>query len=188
MKPADAGDVAANLEALAGFYPMKALDAGDMAIWRRSWKEDLGDVPADILAEACRLWRTSEERWFPTPGQLLALIEPILEARRSMVALAAEALTWPIETVEWDGYVYRVPPGGNPHLIGQQERPGIRRQLSIMDRWPSRRIEDWGEHAWGPPPGHPDCLIWPSVLERFLGVSDTAARPAKVRTNNQAEL
>ena len=54
--------------------------------------EDLGDVPPDLLAEACRLWRTSGERWFPTSGQLRAKVEPILAHRKALARRAAAVI------------------------------------------------------------------------------------------------
>jgi hypothetical protein len=61
-------------------------------IVNRHWIEDLSDWPIDILREVCREWRNSPERFFPTPGQLKALGEKTLNARRQIVDRAREYL------------------------------------------------------------------------------------------------
>ena len=43
--------------------------------------QDFADVPADIMAEACREWRRTE-KWFPRPAELLAKTRELLEARQ----------------------------------------------------------------------------------------------------------
>jgi uncharacterized protein YdaU (DUF1376 family) len=73
----------------------------------------------------------------------------------------------PVTEVIYEGRTYEVPPGGNPHKIGNYERPGIQVQFRIMDDWNPRRLSTWNEKKWGPPPGHPECRLWPSVLARF---------------------
>lgn len=49
--------------------------------------DDLGHIPPDILDEACAAYRRDPEaRFFPRPGQLLAIAEPLLAERRRAVA------------------------------------------------------------------------------------------------------
>lgn len=48
----------------------------------RQWLADLADYPADIIDAACAEWRRGPNRFFPRPGELLALARPILEARQ----------------------------------------------------------------------------------------------------------
>ena len=43
--------------------------------------QDFADVPADIMAEACRDWRRNE-KWFPRPAELLAKTKDLLDARK----------------------------------------------------------------------------------------------------------
>ena len=42
-------------------------------------------MPPDILAEACTIWRRTE-KWFPRPGELLALTGPMIRKRRTALA------------------------------------------------------------------------------------------------------
>lgn len=70
--------------------------------------------------------------------------------------------------VEFEGWAYAVPDGGNLHLVGTKELPGIARQVGVMHEWgPARRTYEWDKKRWGPPPGAEGCRMWPSVLERF---------------------
>ncbi len=60
------------------------LEAMPEEVWRirlDDYVADLGDVPEDLIAEACRLWRRREKFW-PTISEFLALIEPELARRR----------------------------------------------------------------------------------------------------------
>lgn len=49
--------------------------------------DDLGHIPPDILDEACAAYRRDPDaRFFPRPGQLLAIAEPLLAERRRAIA------------------------------------------------------------------------------------------------------
>jgi len=62
------------LEALFLHYPARALSQAEHGLIWADWIDDLADVPVDLLASACRMWRRSSERFAPTPGQLLAKV------------------------------------------------------------------------------------------------------------------
>lgn len=51
-------------------------------MWLRDWCEDLARFPADAVASACRKWRHSESSKFPTPGQLVPLVEASLPVEK----------------------------------------------------------------------------------------------------------
>lgn len=54
--------------------------------------DDLGHIPPDILDEACAAYRRDPEaRFFPRPGQLLAIAEPLLAERRRAIARIEKA-------------------------------------------------------------------------------------------------
>lgn len=54
--------------------------------------DDLSHIPPDILDEACAAYRRDPEaRYFPRPGQLLAIAEPILAERRRAIARIEKA-------------------------------------------------------------------------------------------------
>ena len=51
--------------------------------------EDLEDVPADVLDDACRQWRRTQKFW-PTIAELLELCEPEVRERRRRLRRLAE--------------------------------------------------------------------------------------------------
>jgi hypothetical protein len=53
-------------------YPQPSMDENANATRWEDWFDDFGDIPADILESACRAWRRSDNRFAPSPGQLLA--------------------------------------------------------------------------------------------------------------------
>ncbi len=68
---------------------------------------DLGDVPEDLIAAACRLWRRREKFW-PTISEFLALVEPELARRRRtlrrlqvLARVASDPAPDGIATREW---------------------------------------------------------------------------------------
>lgn len=84
LSPATPHDAIMEIEALATHHPMQPRDDAANAIWARDWLADLADVPLDILTAACGEWRRNASPWMPKPGQLLALINPILSHRKAL--------------------------------------------------------------------------------------------------------
>lgn len=71
-------------------YPQPSLPEGANASRWDDWFDDFADIPADILAAACRDWRRSDSRFSPSPGQLLALCvsiryRPMLAAKAARI-------------------------------------------------------------------------------------------------------
>lgn len=63
-----------HLYSLALFYPQQELSKKDANLKFQVFCGDMRHVPEPILGEACRRYRTdAKNRFFPTPGQLLAL-------------------------------------------------------------------------------------------------------------------
>ena len=89
-------DVRNQLEGLALFFPQLRRTPEEQRVWVHTWMEDLKDMPRDLLAEACRLWRLQPfpkgEARFPTPGQLIALVDRVLSHRRALAIRAKLAL------------------------------------------------------------------------------------------------
>jgi hypothetical protein len=153
--------IAAHLESLALYYPTKTFSPGEAKIWVAGWVESCGHIPPDIFRDACRQWREGTSSFYPTPGQILALAAPLMDARRNLSAIAASVLTWPITEVEYRGVTFAVPPGGTPLLWGGSwHRPGVAQQLEWIEK---RRRFGWDE-KWGPEPECHDTRIWPSVI------------------------
>lgn len=76
------------LERLFQHYPPKALNAdAQKAAWI-DWLEDVADLPEDVLADACRAWRRADNRFAPSPGQLLALVDRSYQADERLIDLA----------------------------------------------------------------------------------------------------
>jgi len=65
------------IEGLASHYPRMDRDDVAASIWANNWLDDTAHLPPMVIEEACREWRTSTERWMPTPGQLLEKAERI---------------------------------------------------------------------------------------------------------------
>lgn len=60
------------ITALASHYPARKLAAAEKSRWLADYAETLADVDMLDVRIACRLWRESDEKRMPTPGQLLA--------------------------------------------------------------------------------------------------------------------
>ncbi len=71
-----------HLRALAVTHPMQELNEAEASLKFRIFCEDLGHIPERIIVEACKSYRRDpENRFFPTPGQMLAICEPAMKAR-----------------------------------------------------------------------------------------------------------
>jgi hypothetical protein len=80
------------LEALFQHYPPRQLsEGGEKQVWR-DWADDVGHLPPAVLAAACRAYRRSAARFAPTPGQLLALVDPGYTVRLRAVQHAIKLL------------------------------------------------------------------------------------------------
>ena len=113
------------------------LEAMPEKAWRMHLDDfvaDLGDVPDDLIAEACRLWRRREKFW-PTISEFLALVEPELARRRRtfrrlevLTRVASDPAPDGIATREW---VERVD-GGRTRALSRVG--GMRRLGEVLDR------------------------------------------------------
>lgn len=83
MKPAKPEEIAENLRALMLHYPPRAARSREEeASIARDWLIDLGHLPADVVGAACAAWRRGQNSYAPMPGHLLAVADPILNARK----------------------------------------------------------------------------------------------------------
>lgn len=87
-RPANGEERLVMVEMLAASYPESAKQAsagGDASVraWWNGFKTGLEDVPADLIRLACRRWLRGKHAFMPKPGELRALIEPSLRARRA---------------------------------------------------------------------------------------------------------
>jgi len=90
--PARPDEIALLVERLASHYPASPRDeVGDRMV-AEDWMEDLAEFPADILKAACAQYRRSTARFMATPGQILALAEPILASRKIVTERFRSAL------------------------------------------------------------------------------------------------
>lgn len=88
LTPSRAEWIAVEIEGLALHYPAFSRTDRENIIANGHWLADLENWPIDLIREACRLWRNSSERYFPTPGQLKALMEPVLKHREALARRA----------------------------------------------------------------------------------------------------
>lgn len=79
-------------ERLANHFPHLRRTAREHELAIEDWLDDLAEMPADLVREACRLWRMSEAEFFPTPGQLRAQVQPILVHRQALARRATAFL------------------------------------------------------------------------------------------------
>jgi len=92
MVPVEPRGMVALLEALFQHYPPRQLsEGGEKQVWK-DWAEDVGHLPPAVLAAACRAYRRSAARFAPTPGQLLALVDPGYTVRLRAVQHAIKLL------------------------------------------------------------------------------------------------
>lgn len=83
-QPATLADIATTLERLSLHYPQLRRTDAEARLHVRDWAEDFADYPADLIAEAARLWRNSTAERYPTPGQLKALVAGVWKHRRRL--------------------------------------------------------------------------------------------------------
>jgi hypothetical protein len=90
-RPVTRAEALALLEALFQHYPATGGSVGMEQRWK-DWLEDVSDLPRDVLAAACRKWRRADNRFAPSPGQLLALVDTGYLADEKLVDMAIRAL------------------------------------------------------------------------------------------------
>lgn len=92
LTPARPEQVAVEIESLALHYPAFRRNDRESAIANGHWIDDLDGWPIDLIAEACRRWRNSAERFFPTSGQLKAMCKDVYDHRQALGRRATEFL------------------------------------------------------------------------------------------------
>lgn len=90
LEPAEPRAIAGLIEALSIMYPQQGRTDADDKVRARAWLEDLAEYPTDAIKAACVEWRRSDTAWMPTPGQLIAKIEPIVSHRRRLLQRAED--------------------------------------------------------------------------------------------------
>src|ERR1051326_6571435 len=80
--PATKAQIIARVTALEMYYPKSPMTDGERKVWFAQWCDDLKHKTDSEIAYACTRYRqNSENRFFPTPGQLIALCQPAFENR-----------------------------------------------------------------------------------------------------------
>jgi hypothetical protein len=92
LTPAKPQEVAVLFERLSLHYPELKRTDREAKLAIEDWLEDLAEYPVDLIREACRLWRNSTQRFFPTPGQLIDPVRPILTHRKALEKRARDYL------------------------------------------------------------------------------------------------
>lgn len=88
-QPADKVFIAEQIARLSRHYGLQKMAASEAATVVADFIEDLADIPAWLIVEACRAWRNNPQNIYrPTPGQFRAAIRgPLLEHRRILEGL-----------------------------------------------------------------------------------------------------
>ena len=93
--PASPAQIGVAFERLALHFPRLNRTQQEAKWAIHDWLEDLAEYPEDLILEACRQWRTGATKAdarFPTPGQLIAPVKPILEHRKRLGRRAMDFL------------------------------------------------------------------------------------------------
>lgn len=90
--PAPAEQFALIIEKLALHYPESRLSTQEHKLVVQDWRRLLGELPPDILQAAADAYVMSPARFFPTPGQLLAVAEKLWSYRKCLASRARETL------------------------------------------------------------------------------------------------
>lgn len=92
LTPATPNEISDAIVALLRHYPTRSHSETAAESVLRDWTSDLGRYPADIVAAACQQWRRQPHEYAPTPGQLLAIAEPIRRMREFYLTIARREL------------------------------------------------------------------------------------------------
>src|ERR1051326_3074154 len=80
--PATKAQIIARITALEMYYPKSPMTDGERKVWFAQWCDDLKHKTDSEIAYACTRYRqNSENRFFPTPGQLIALCQPAFDQK-----------------------------------------------------------------------------------------------------------
>lgn len=95
LQPAPQPALVVVLRRLMNHYPASQRDPGlEKARWE-DWLEDLAGIPLDAVEAAAKAWRRSPKAFAPTPGEILALAEPIVRGRFSLLRRVEALLNRP---------------------------------------------------------------------------------------------
>ena len=89
LVPAKPARAAQLITRLIGHYPQQAQSDDIRAGIAEDWLEDLAHLPEDVIDAACTGWRRAENKFAPTPGQLLAIANPIVTIRKFLAQQGA---------------------------------------------------------------------------------------------------
>lgn len=100
---AERTDIAAELNALAVHCPPRLMEVEQRALWLRDWCEDLAEFPIDAIRQACRKYRHSGATKFPTPGQLVPMVNAAMPAEHR----ERESVWRPLSDAEYEALSLR---------------------------------------------------------------------------------
>lgn len=72
---ADRDEITTEIEALTTHCRPPLMDVDARMLWLRDWCEDLASYPIEAIRKACRQYRMGGSAKFPTPGQLMPLVQ-----------------------------------------------------------------------------------------------------------------
>jgi len=98
LTPAKPARAAQLITRLIGHYPQQALADDIRAGIAEDLLEDLAHLPEDVIDAACAGWRRAENKFAPTPGQVLAIANPIVTIRRFLAQQGARISSLPEPT------------------------------------------------------------------------------------------
>lgn len=89
---ADPAEIIDEIEALTVHCRPPIMSVEQRSRWQRDWAQDLAKYPIDVIQSAFRQWRQGESGKFPTPGQILPMLDRM--SRPSSSVPTAEQQVW----------------------------------------------------------------------------------------------
>jgi hypothetical protein len=93
LRPVKPKVILEEVEALIAFYPSRPQSEDVVARMGSKWVRCLGHLPEDVLKTACGLYLKSTARQAPTPGLILEIAQPVVDARLFLSRQVGRLLT-----------------------------------------------------------------------------------------------
>lgn len=83
-------EIISEIKALSSHYRVRVMGPAEQAHWLSDYADDLSRFRLQDIRLGCTLWRRSEVKHMPTPGELIAKCEPYaIDSNRPRIAYQA---------------------------------------------------------------------------------------------------
>lgn len=147
---ADPLEIIAEIDALTVHCRAPLMDVEQRGRWQRDWAQDLDKYPIEIVRQAFREWRQGEHQKFPTPGQILPVLERL--SRRSEPMDAHDGQEWRYDLSDEDYRVLSLHGKIRHHVIAaahcrRKAGPMPHKGAPVRKADMPREWQDWIERA-----------------------------------------